>query len=559
MTQANADTQKRSRHIARSTLMVMVIFGITKGISLLQTFIIARFFGVGREYDAYVAALRVPELLVVLISGGALAHAFIPLFSGYLARREREDAWQLASHVINTVLLVAVVLSAVVFVFTPVLVPSFIAPGFDAQTAAQTVELMRILLLGTIIFSVSALFSGILQSHNHFLSPALAPIMYDLGILFGVVVLLQPFGLRGVAIGTVMGAGMHLLIQVPALVHFKARWWAALGWNNPQLWQVIRLMLPRIVGLGVFQFNFLVMNNIASRLGVGAVSAFDWGWRLMQIPQTLIGTAMGIVIFPTLAGLSALGDEDGKRTAMVGALRFILIASIPSAIGLLVVGRPLIGLLEGGAFDASASILVYSTLRAFMLGLIVHSMLEVVARSFYADKDTVTPLWAALIGALVNVVLSFTLSDVANADTNRIFLLAFNQGMPLGNAPMLGNISGLALANSLATLVEVGVLLVILRRRWSGIQEGTLATTVLKTLIASVVMAGVVIGIETLWVLFGLSERGTVFAVAMIGVQVALGGIAFFVVALLLGMKEVLDIVRLLLNRSPKQQEAHSA
>lgn len=556
MAQVSANAQQRSRHIARSTLLVMVIFAVTKGISLLQTFIIARFFGVGREYDAYVAALRVPELLVVLISGGALAHAFIPLFSGHLARDDRESAWRLASHVVNTVFLVAVAVSSLVFVLTPVLVPTVIAPGFDALTAAQTVELMRILLAGTIIFAVSALFSGILQSHQHFLSPALAPIMYDLGILFGVVVLLQPLGLRGVAIGTVLGAGMHLLVQVPALVHYKARWFAELGWRDPQLWQVVRLMLPRIVGLGVFQFNFLVMNNIASRLGVGAVSAFDWGWRLMQIPQTLIGTAMGIVIFPTLAGLSALGDERGKRLAMTGALRFILIASIPSAVGLWVVGRPLISLLEGGAFDASASMLVYSTLRAFMLGLIVHSMLEVVARSFYADKDTLTPLWAALIGALVNVVLSFVLSDVASADVNRVFLLAFAVPASLGDAPLLGNVSGLALANSLATLVEVGVLLVILRRRWSGIEEGTLAATLLKTTAASLIMAGVVVAVEALWSALGWSARGTLFTIGMIGAQVLLGGATFLMSALLLGMKEVFEIAKLLFNRSTRLQEA---
>jgi putative peptidoglycan lipid II flippase len=226
--------------------------------------------------------------------------------------------------------------------------------------------------------------------------------MFDVGILFGVIFLMpiETIGVRGVAIGAVLGAVMHFGIQVPGLIRFKARWKPQLGLHNPVLWRVIRLMLPRIGGLGVFQLNFLVMNNVASRLGVGSVSALDWGWRLMQIPQTLIGTAMGIVIFPTLAALSELGDENGKRNAMSGALRFILIASIPSAVALIFVGRPVINLLERGAFDASASALVYSTLRFFALGLIVHSALEVVARSFYADKDTLTPLWAALGGAV---------------------------------------------------------------------------------------------------------------------------------------------------------------
>ena len=306
----------------------------------------------------------------------------------------------------------------------------FVAPGFDAATARVTVELMRILLLSSVLFAVSGIFSGILNSHQHFLLPALAPIVFDIGILFGVVFLLPRFGVHGIAIGAVLGAGLHLAVQVPGLARYKMRWRLELGLRNPQLWRVIRLMLPRVAGLGVFSLNFLVMNNIASRLGVGSVSALSWGWRLMQIPQTLLGTAMGIVIFPTLAALSEMDDLAGKRGAMNGALRFILISSIPSAIGLIVLGRPLISMLERGAFDASASALVYSTLTMFTLGLVVHSVLEVVARSFYADKDTLTPLFAALGGALINFVFAILLSDVRSLDNN-VLLNSVARARPL--------------------------------------------------------------------------------------------------------------------------------
>jgi putative peptidoglycan lipid II flippase len=530
-----SDNRRRNRHLARSTAMVMVIFAATKGISLIQTFIIARYFGVGQELDAYVTANRIPELIVVLISGGALGHAFIPIFSGYLTRAEMPQAWRLASHVINVVLTLAIGICAVTFVLTPWLVPNVIAPGFDAATTAQTVELMRILLLGSIIFAVSGIFSGVLQSFNHFLLPALAPIMYDLGILFGIVFLLGPLGLPGVAIGTVLGAGMHLLIQVPGLVRYRMKWVAELGLRDPEVYRVARLMLPRIIGLGVFQINFIIMTNIASRLGVGAVSAFDWGWRLMQIPQTLIGTAMGIVIFPTLASLSALGDSSGKRGALSGALRFILVASIPSAVGLVLVGQPLISLLEGGAFDVSASALVYSALRAFTLGLIVHSVLEVVARSFYADKDTYTPLWAALVGAATNVVLSYVLSGVDQPRAE--------------GADLSASVAGLALANSLATAVEVGILLVILRRRWRGIDEATVAGTTVRALVASLVMALGILAVEAVWTTLGFSARGAAFTIALIGLQVGLGGLIFLGVAWALGMRELRDLLGLIVGR----------
>ena len=491
--------QKRNRQIARSTVTVMLAFGAAKVISFFQTLVIAQAFGVGSQLDAYVAANRIPELIVTLISGGALTHAFIPIFSSFLAQGDADAAWRLSSHLINTIFTLALILSAAVFVMAPWLVENAVAPGFDPAKTRSTVEMMRVLLIGTIIFSISGIFSGILNSHQHFLLPALAPIMYDVGILIGVMFLLPIYGVYGIAFGAVLGAVMHLGIQIPGLFRYKMKWKRELGLGNPDLWRVIRLMLPRIAGLGVFSLNFLIMNNIASRLGVGSVSALDWGWRLMQIPQTLIGTAMGIVIFPTLAALSEVNDIDGKREAMSGALRFILISSIPAAIGLIVLGRPLIGLLERGAFDSSASALVYSALSMFTLGLVMHSAMEIIARSFYADKDTLTPLFAALGGALVNLALAFMLSDVQAADA-RLFYNSVIIALPTVGYPLeTGNVSGLALANSFGVMFEVLALLYLLRRRWHGIQENALTQTLIKTLAASLIMAVAIIIADTLW------------------------------------------------------------
>ncbi|MCY4537038.1 MAG: murein biosynthesis integral membrane protein MurJ [Chloroflexi bacterium] len=540
---------QRNRRIARSTLIVMVAFAAAKFISLLQTLIIAQVFGVGVELDAYVAANRIPELIVVLISGGALTHAFIPVFSGYLAQGDVDAAWQLSSNLINTIFALALILSTVIFFMAPWFVRQVVAPGFDAVTAQNTIEMMRILLLSTIIFSVSGIFSGILNSHQHFLLPALAPIMFDIGILFGVLFLLPGFGVHGIAIGAVIGSALHFSIQVPGLVKFRMSWQRGLGLANPALWRVIRLMLPRIGGLGVFALNFLVMNNIASRLSVGSVSALDWGWRLMQIPQTLIGTAMGIVIFPTLAALSEVRDLDGKRDAMSGALRFVLVTSIPSAVGLIVLGRPLIGLLERGAFDAAASALVYSTLSMFTLGLIVHSALEVIARSFYADKDTLTPLYAALGGAVINFVFAFLLSDVSTVDS-RLFANSIARAFPvLGYEPYIGRVSGLALANSLGVMFEVLCLLVILRQRWRGIREGSLGSSLLRSLVASLVMAGAIVLVDTLWQVWAPGS-GFVLMILRLSAQGLVGLVVFVVVAALIRMKELTDLMNIVRGRS---------
>ncbi|MEP7293745.1 MAG: murein biosynthesis integral membrane protein MurJ, partial [Chloroflexota bacterium] len=482
-----------------------------------------------------ISANRVPEQIFTLIAGGALAYAFIPVFSGFLARGDTPGAWRTASHVINTIFAATLLVSIVAFFAAPWIVGNVVASGFTPDQQAQTVELMRILLVSTLIFSVSGIVMGILQSFNHFLLPALAPIMYDVGILFGVVFLLKPFGVHGIALGAVLGAALHFLIQIPGLIRFRARWLPQLGLRDPVLWRVIRLMLPRIVGLGVFSFNFIIMNNIASRLGTGAIAALDWGWRLMQIPETLIGTAMGTVIFPALAALSELKDEQGKRGAMSGAIRFIFIATIPSAIGLILIGRPLISLLEGGQFDASASDLVYSTLQFFTLGLIVHSLLEVVARSFYADKDTLTPLWAALGGAAINLTLSVLLSGVNPFD-------------PASSGDQ-ANVTGLALANSLGVGFEVIVLLFVLRRRWGGIEESAIARTVAKTLAASLVMGLAVVIVNAGFTAAGFTGRGAAWTIAELAIAVGIGGLGFVATAWLLKMEELRAILNMLLRR----------
>lgn len=526
-------TAPRPVNLFRSTAVVVVGFGLAKAISLLQTVVLAGQFGIGEAMDVYVSANRIPETLFTLIAGGALGTAFLPVFSGLLTEN-RDKAWRTASHVINTIFTITLLLSVVVFFLAPWLVGQVVAPGFDAAAQEQTVGVMRVLLVSTIIFSVSGILMGILQSHNHFFMPALAPIMFDLGILFGVLVLLDSYGVYGIAYGAVIGAALHLGVQLPGLFMFKAKWTASLGLNDPELWRIFRLMVPLVGGLGVFSLNFIVMNNIASQLGTGAVAAVDWGWRLMQIPQTLIGTAMGVVIFPTLSALSKLGDLAGKRAALSGALRFILIGSIPSAVGLVLVGRPLVSLLERGAFDPSATAIVYSTLVCFSLGIIVYSVLEVVARGFYADKDTMFPLLAGVVGAAVNLVLSYVLSGALTLDD-----------------PSTAFPGGLALANSLGVAVEVVLLTIVLRRRWAGIDGPAVTRAVVKTSLATAAMAAAIIAVDLAWTALGLAGRGTVFTIGLVGAEVVIGGAVFFGAAYLLRLEELWTIVNVILRRKP--------
>lgn len=430
-----------NRRIFISAIIVGCGFLVSKITGILDDLILAKIIGPGPQLDAYYAAFGLPDLLFTLIAGGALASAFIPMFSSRLARDDRSGAWRLASAVINTAFLAALSASLVLAMLAPWIVSQTVGAGFTPEQQQLSANLMRVILISTVLFSISGIVMSALQANQHFFLTALAPIMYNLGILGGVIFLAPRFGVWGPTIGVVAGALLHLLIQVPGLIKYQARWSPRLGWRDPDLRRVIRLLLPRVAGMGVVQLAALIATSLASQLGPGNVTALNYGWRVMQLPETLIATAIATAAFPTLSEFAARGDLERLRGTLGATLRAILALTIPATLGLLIFGRLAVQILfERGAFTAESTTLVTWAVQGYALGLIGQSLLEVGARTFYAQQDTRTPLFVAFGAMLINVVVSFALRD------------------------RLG-LGGLALANSIGVSVEVAALLIILRRR----------------------------------------------------------------------------------------------
>ena len=432
---------KTNRRVFISAIIIGCGFLVSKVTGILDDLILAKIIGPGPQLDAYYAAFGLPDLLFTLIAGGALAAAFIPMFSGFLAREDRSGAWRLASAVINTAFLAAAIASLILAIFAPLIVSQTVGSGFTPEQQELTANLMRVILLSTVLFSISGIVMSALQANQHFFLTALAPIMYNLGILGGVIFLGPTIGVWGPTIGVVMGALLHLLVQVPGLIKYKAKWSPRLGWRDPDLRRVIRLLLPRVAGMGVVQLAALVTTSLASHLSAGSVTALSYGWRVMQLPETLIATAIATAAFPTLSEFAARGDLDRLRGTLVTTLRAILALTIPATIGLLIFGRLAVQLLfERGEFTPESTTLVTWAVHGYALGLIGHSMLEVGARTFYAQQDTRTPLLVAVGAMTIGIAASLILRDV------------------------LG-VGGLALANSIGVTVEVSALLILLRRR----------------------------------------------------------------------------------------------
>lgn len=512
------------QRIARAAGIVMFGFMIASLTGLVRQMFVLAAFGTSAGLDAYFAALRLPALLFSLLAGGALASAFVPTFTGLLTAERREAAWRLASSVANLVVLTLTAFAALVFLFAPWLVTHVVAPGFeDPAQIALTVQLLRIQLLAPILFGLSGLLMGVLNAHQHFLLPSLAPAMSNLGVILGVIVLVPRVGIYGLAWGYVLGAVLHLAIQLPGLRHRQARYHATLGLADPSVRQVFRLMAPRLLSVGIVEINFLVNAIIASGLPTGSLTALTNAFTVMLMPQALIAQSTAIAALPTFSAQAASGALGELRSTLARTLRGVLFLALPATLGLMLLRTPIVAMLfQRGAFTAESTALVAWALLWYAVGLPAHAVLEVVVRAFFALKDTLRPVLVSLAAMGLNIILSLTLTS------------AFAR---VGWEP----VGGLALANSLATTIEATVLVILIRRRLDGLAWRLIQRGVLAAIGACTVMT---IGL-TAWI--GLSQGRSDLVVGLGGVL--LGGGLYYAAARLLRAPEAEQFPRMILPR----------
>ena len=398
------------RRLLLSAAIVAAGFCSSKIFSLLREILIARAFGTRGELDAFFAATQFSDLLFAVIAGGALASVFIPVFSGYLVRdpepSRRARGWEFASAIVTDVFLVVAFFAALAMIFAPQVVENFLAPGFAPAQRALTADILRLVLIATMIFSVSGIITAILHAHNHFLLPALAPTLYNLGIIAGAVWLAPHFGILGLAYGVIVGSVAHLAIQIPGLIHHHARFIPTLGLRLSATRDLIALLGPRIVTMLVVRVTWIAMTNLASRLGEGSVSALSYAYALLQFPESLIGTAIALAVFPRLSARAAENDRAGFRALYRVALVSILGLAIPATLATIIFARPLVSVLfERGAFGGGSTDLVATVLQFYALAIAGESLLEVTARIFYAQRDARTPMFVAIFSMTLRVAL----------------------------------------------------------------------------------------------------------------------------------------------------------
>ena len=496
---------KKFSRLSQVSLLLAVLFTVDKLLGVARQMLISRQFGLSAELDVFNAANNLPDMLFMLISGGALTIAFIPVLTEVLNKDGKKAAWEMFSNVLNLVFLVTAAVAIIFGIFAQPLVSSQlgVAPGFSAEQMQLTVLLLRLNLVATLVFSVSGLVMAGLQANQHFLLPALAPIFYDLGQIFGAVILApsEPYhlgrialpalglGVEGLVYGVIIGALLHLLIQVPGLLKYQFRWQPSLNLKETETQKVLKLMGPRVLSMLFIQLIFIVQDNIASRLATGSVTALTYGWWIMQVPETLIGTAIATAVLPTLSEFFNQGKMEQFKTQIEKAARSMLTLTIPIAVIAAVVILPVIQTFLG--FTLSDATRVAAVTRIFLLGIVGHALVELFVRSFYAMQKPRVPL----LGSALSFVLFLGIS---------LLLTPYMQA------------AGIAAANTVAYTLQAVLLLVLLNRELISTQE--LSSQLGRSLLAA--LCG---GLAAALVMRYLPEMGGGFIAAILAAIIGLG------------------------------------
>ena len=518
-----------NRQITRASGTVMFAFIIGQIFSLASSILISWKFGTSVEYDAFIAANKIPDIIYQLVAAGALASAFVPTFTGLLTRGDRERGWKLASAVVNWVTILLIAICTLSAIFAPWIVRNVLnapllnhglvdASQTDPLKFQYTVNLLRIQLIAPILFGISGLLMGIINSHQSFLWPALAPAMLSVGKIVGVLLLAPSMDIYGLAVGFLLGALMHGLIQLPALIKLpKVKYFFTLGKDLPETREVVRLMGPRVLGVAFVQLNSLVNTIIAYGLPTGSVGAIGYSFGLMMIPEIAIAQSMAIAALPTFSAQVAKGKPEDMRASLSALLRGLLLLSIPASLGLIFLRVPLITLLyQRGTFDSHSTQMVAWALLFYAAGLVGHSVVEIVSRAFYALHDTKTPVFVGVVMMSLNVVLSLWFAS----------LFVRIGWMPHG---------ALALANSLATFFEMCVLLFFIRRKISGLEGRHTLDGLFRALAAGALMSA------ALWAWLKWTQALPVWLIAIGGVLV---GVLVYMVGLILFRVPELQLIR---------------
>ncbi len=444
---------------------------LSRIVGLLRDRLFTHYFGAGDILDAYYAAFRIPDFLFNLLLAGAITVGFVPIFLE-LWDKEKKVAWQVTNNILCLLAVSLGIGSLIAFLFVPQLV-HLITPGFTGEKFTLTVELTRIMLLSPIILGISGVVSGVLHALRQFALFAFAPLIYNLGIILGILFLVPIMGPKGLAWGVVLGACLHLLIQIPVLMGNGYRFTIMNQWYDKTVARIIRLVIPRTLGLAMLQVNFMIVDSFASSLSAGSIAIFYLAHNLYYVPIGLIGHSFSLAAFPIFSKYIV----EGKPTELVyhfaRVVRQVLFLIIPCMLLMIMLRAQIVRVALGsGKFNWANTILTADTLALLGISLAAHCIFLITARALFALHDVWSTFWTSVLGVFLTTLLGFIGKE------------AFG-------------IRGLAVALSFSIMMQCAVLWFILRRKIGTLGEQDIIYALAKMSIASAGMAFTVQWLKT--------------------------------------------------------------
>jgi putative peptidoglycan lipid II flippase len=550
---------RRQTGILSAAMIIMALVVVSRLLGLVRNRVLAYFFS-AETLTVYFAAFRLPEVIFEVLVFGTLSSAFIPTFTAYFSRKKSDQAWYVAVVSMNLALLIFAALALLIF-FLARPFYQLITPGFSPEVIDQIAKLTRVLLLAQAFFVISYFLTGVLESLQRFLIPAVAPVFYNLGIILGTIFLSSKWGVYAPTIGAVIGAFLHFIVQLPLAIHLGFRFQAKLDWKHRGVREIGRLALPRIVELSFLQVGKSAELFLASMVSTAAYTYYTFANSLQFLPVGLFGVSLAKASLPILSRHSAKKDFGHFKQTFIASLGEILFLVLPLSVFLAVLRVPLVRLVFGASrFGWESTIQTGYALSAFCLGIFAQSVICLLTRTFYALHDTLTPVKISAGAIFLNICLG------------ALFILVF--GWPIW---------GLALAFSLSALAQMIILFAFLIKRFSVEERQKIADSFLKIVFASLCSGGVMffllkvldrsawgkklsflghwgLALPTTFEHFVLDTRYTVNLIILTGLVGMIGFLIYLFMAWLLGVREILVFARLLrkikhLPQIPKQKE----
>ena len=527
----------KERINTRAAGVIGIAVMCSRVLGLIRETLFAALFGGGREMDVFISAFRIPNLLRDLFAEGALSTAFVTVFSRTIVADGEQAAWRLANKVMTLATIFMSVITLLGVLCAPWIV-GFIAPGFDADKAAMTTTLVRVMYPFILLVSLAALVMGMLNARNVFGMPAMASSFFNLGSIIGGVTvgwLIDPtFGSRallGLAVGTLIGGALQLGVQLPSLRRVGFRFKPDFHWRTEGVRQMLRLMGPAIIAASSVQVNVLVNSMFASQLGDGPIAWLNNAFRLMQLPLGLFGVALGTVALPVLARLAANQHMDQFRTELARAMRLSFVLTIPATIGLMVLAEPIMSVLyQHGKFTAEQTAQSAAALQLYAIGLCAYATMKVLVNAFYAVDKRRTPMLISLLAIGLNALLCW------------LFVSRLGWGH-----------RGLAASTACIATFNFAVLYVLMHRHLRTLDTALLLRTLLKVMIAGAVLALAAWAGSHYWLSDWATQQFFPKTLRLLAV-IALSGLAFVLAAMALRLEELKVLVATIRRRLARRR-----